>query len=467
MSESYIDEIKTRLSNNYDISKRDINTGSGCIHVVFCKTMCDRAFISMYITRPILENKEKCSDGQSIKDDVITACSLEDITSVDRAIEEIISGSAVIILGNSNEAFFCEAKGFDTRHSEIPPTESVLKGPREGFTENLDDNVAHIRRRVKNADLKLEYMSIGVKSKTAVVMMFIENAAPQKVVDHVRDRLMKIQANSINYVNSLEEVLKDKGTPFDTIGYSEKPDIAALKIDEGRVVVMMNGSPFVIFGPYFFIENFHTVDDYTLNKFVAFFGRTMRWIAFFSAILFPGMYIALFSYHFKLIPYVFIFAMAELRVSVPFPLAVETIIMIMFFQLLKEAAVRLPQQIGSSLTIVGALILGDAAVRSGMASQTTVLIVALTSIATFLVPGLYIAIFMWNIITICFSSFLGLPGFFIAFVLLCAHLSGLTSCEYPFMYPLGTLTTFKYKDIFMRGNLEDINENIFKEDKKQ
>jgi len=159
--------------------------------------------------------------------------------------------------------------------------------------------------------------------------------------------------------------------------------------------------------------------------------------------------------------------MAKLRLSVPFPLAVETIIMIMFFQLLKEAAVRLPQQIGSSLTIVGALILGDAAVRSGMASQSTVLIVALTSIATFLIPGLYIAILIWNIITIVFSALLGLPGFFVAFVLLCAHVAGLTSCEYPYMYPLGTLKAFKYKDIFMRGNLVDINQNIFKEDETQ
>jgi len=435
--------------------------------VVYCKTMCDRAFISMYITRPLLENKKKCIDEQSIKDNVITSCSLEDITSINQAIEEIISGNAVIVLGNSNQAFFCEDKGFNSRASEVPPTESVLKGPREGFTENLDDSVAHIRRRVKNPDLKIEYITIGAKAKTAVVMVFIENVAPLKLVNHVRQKLMTIQTDSINYINMIEEALKNKGTPFDTIGYSEKPDIAALKIDEGRVVVMMNGSPFVIFAPYFFIENFHTVDDYTLSKFVAFVGRSLRWLAFFSSVLFPGLYIALFTYHFKLIPYVFVFGMAKLRLSVPFPLAVETIIMIMFFQLLKEAAVRLPQQIGSSLTIVGALILGDAAVRSGMASQSTVLIVALTSIATFLIPGLYIAILIWNIITIVFSALLGLPGFFVAFVLLCAHVAGLTSCEYPYMYPLGTLKAFKYKDIFMRGNLVDINQNIFKEDETQ
>ena len=136
--------------------------------MVYCKTMCDRAFISMYITRPFLENKENYIDEQSIKDNVITSCSLEDITSINQAIEEIISGNAVIVLGNSNQAFFCEDKG---------------------FTENLDDSVAHIRRRVKNPDLKIEYITIGAKAKTAVVMVFIENVAPLKLVNHVRQNL--------------------------------------------------------------------------------------------------------------------------------------------------------------------------------------------------------------------------------------------------------------------------------------
>jgi len=262
----------------------------------------------------------------------------------------------------------------------------------------------------------------------------------------------------------LEEALHNKATPFDTIGYTEKPDIASLKIEEGRVVILMNGTPFAIIAPYFFIESFHTTDDYTENKFIAFFGRLLRWIAFFAAVLLPGLYIALFCYHFKIVPYVFIFGLARSRAAVPFPLPVETIIMIMFFQILREAGIRLPQPIGSSLSIVGALILGEAAVKSGMASQITVLISALTSIATFLIPGLFIGILLFNFLIIAFSSFLGLPGFFTACVILVAHLAGLTSCDYPYMYPFGTLKTFKYKDILMRGNLEDINQNIFRED---
>jgi spore germination protein KA len=464
MKEIYIDEIKKKLVNNYDIKYRDINTSSGCIHVIFCKTMSDRAFISMHITKPLMENKELCTNAQSIKDNVITSAAIDDITSVEQAIGQIISGSVVIILGNSNEALFCETKGFNTRSSEVPPTESVIKGPREGFTENLDDCIAHMRRRIRNSELKLEYISIGTKSKTPVVMVYIQNIAPEKLVNHVREKLIKIQVESINYINTIEEALKNKGTPFDTIGYSEKPDIVALKVDEGRVVVMMNGSPFALIAPYFFLENFHTADDYTLNKSVSFLGRFLRWFGFLSAMLLPGLYIALFSYHFKLVPYVFVFGMARSRVTVPFPLAVEALIMIIFFQILREAGVRLPQQIGPSLSIVGALILGDAAVKSGIASQVTVLIIAITSITTFLIPGLFIATFMWSITIITFSALLGLPGFFTSFILFCAHMSSLTTCGYPYMYPAGTLKVFKYKDIYVRGDSEEINQSIFKKD---
>ncbi len=467
MNKIYSEEIKKTLINNYDIRYRDINSKNDHIHIVYCKTMCDHQFISMHIISPLLNNKDKCTDIQYIKDNVITSCSIRDITSVDDALIQILAGNTLIILENSNQALCCESRAFNTRNVEIPPTESVIKGPREGFTENLDDEIAHIRRRINRTDLKIEHIDIKDKSKTIIVMVYIENLAPQKLVNYIRKKLSNIKYADVNYLNMLEETLRHKGTPFDTIGYTEKPDIAALKIDEGRVVVMVDGTPFVLIAPYFFIENFHTADDYSLNKYVAVVGRTLRWMSFFASALLPGLYIALFTYHFKLIPYVFIFQMARSRVSVPFPLSVEVIIMIMFFQMLREAGIRLPQPIGPALSIVGALILGDAAVKSGMASEVTVLITALTSIANFLVPGLFVAIFMCNIIVIAFSSLLGLPGFFTAFIILCTHISGLTSCGYPYIYPLGTLKSFKYKDIIIRGDMSDINQNIFKKDDNQ
>jgi hypothetical protein len=466
MNEAYIEKIKKSLVNNYDIRYRDIKCGEVNIHIIYCKTMSDHNFISMHIVSPLIESKNNCLDVQYIKDKVITSCSIGNVPCLEEALLHIISGNTVIVMDNSNQMLFCESKRFSGRAVEIPPTESVIKGSREGFNENLDDSMANIRRRIKDTNLKIEYVGVNNNSNTAI-MIYIQNKAPEKLVNHIRNRMLKVQNNTNRNINIFEEALRHKGTPFDTIGYTEKPDTAAEKINEGRVVVMINGAPFVLIAPYFFVENFHTTDDYNLNKYVAFIGRVLRWFSFGAATLLPGTYIALFTYHFKLIPYVFVFNLARSRISVPFPLAVEAIVMIVFFQILREAGVRLPQPIGPALSIVGALILGDAAVRSGMASQATVLITALTSIATFLIPGLYVPIFISNMMIIIFSSFLGLPGFFTAAILLCAHLSGLTSCGYPYLYPLGTLKNFKYEDLLKRGSLETINQSIFTKDDSQ
>jgi len=219
-----------------------------------------------------------------------------------------------------------------------------------------------------------------------------------------------------------------------------------------------------MYAPYFFIESFHTTDDYTMNKFMSNLGGILRWGAFLLSTLVPGLYISLFTHHFNLIPFIFIFRVAASRAGVPFPMIIEVIVMIIFFQILREAGVRLPQSIGPTLSIVGALILGEAAVQSGLTSHITVLVVALTSIASFLVPPVSTGIFVWNLIILFFSSLLGLPGFYIGFVLLCSHLAGLTSCGYPFLYPLGTLGNFKYKDVLLTGELDKINQYIFLKD---
>lgn len=467
MKELNIERIKKELNGNFDIRYRKINAELNTIYVVYCKTMCDQQFMSMHIVKPLIKDKDKCSDLRYIENNIITACNAEFAPNIEEAISHILSGDTVIVMSNTDDILFCETKGFSTRAIEIPPTETVIKGPREGFNENIIDSISLIRRRIRTSNLKVQYIGEPNEKNTAVVMVYLENVAPKKLIDNVYNKLTKLQLDPIVYSNVFEEALRHKGTPFDTVGYTEKADTAAEKVKEGRVIILTNGTPFAIIVPYFFIENFHTADDYTLNKFVAFIGRVLRWISFVAATLLPGTYVALFTYHFKLIPYIFVFNLARSRISVPFPLAVEAIVMILFFQMLREAGVRLPQPIGPALSIVGALILGDAAVRSGMASQATVLVTALTSIATFLIPGLYTPIFMWNVIIIIFSSFFGLPGFFTGGLLLCAHLSGLTTCGYPYLYPLGTLKRFKYDDLLKRGDFDSINQSIFKEDEQK
>ncbi|MCH5138597.1 spore germination protein, partial [Clostridiaceae bacterium UIB06] len=268
-------------------------------------------------------------------------------------------------------------------------------------------------------------------------------------------------------INYIEEELKCKKTLFDTIGYTEKPDIAASKLLEGRIAIIVDGTPFVLTAPYFFLENFQAADDYYLNRYYTNATRIIRLISFGLAILLPGFYVAIDAYHFALIPLVFIFRLAASRADVPFPLVLEVLIMSFFFQLLREAGIRLPQPIGQAMSIVGALILGDAAVGSGLASQSTVIVVALAAISSFLVPKLHSAIYIWVLIVILLSSLLGLMGFFSSIFILLAHAASLNSCGYPYLLPFATSNEFKYSDLVFRKDLKDISKNIlYKDDNK-
>ncbi|MFZ7120837.1 MAG: spore germination protein [Eubacteriaceae bacterium] len=463
-----IKDIKVKLKDNSDIKYRDIICCNEMVTLVYVDNLCDSNYISEYIIKPLLNNQKNITEIDEIKKEIIQATSVEDVDTLEDAITNILSANVIIYFSSLKKTIYCDVKGFSKRSVDIPPSETVIKGSREGFTENIQDNISAIRRRIRTSDFKIEYFKLGSQSQTDIALLYIEGTTPSKLINYIREKINMINnKNFIFYINNLEEVLKCKGTSFDTIGYTEKPDVAVAKLSEGRVVVIFDGTTFAITAPYFFIENFQTTDDYTLNKFIANTGRGLRWAAFLLSTLLPGFYLAIVTYHFKLMPAIFLYRMAIFRAGVPVPTVIELLYMMIFFQIIREAGFRLPQPIGPTLSIVGALILGDAAVSSGFASQVTVVVVAIASISSYLIPKLYISIFIWNTILILFASFLGLPGYFMGFVVFVSHLSNLTTCGYPYLYPLGTLTSFKYKDVIFRGDLSEISYNILiKEEKK-
>jgi len=464
MEKINIDYIKEKLKNSYDVKYREIECNAGTIYGVFIDDLCDSKFISEYIFNPLIRNKIDTVDLEYIKKEILPANSIGDVKDNDDAIYHILSGDLVLLFSFTNNSFYCEAKGYVRRSVGIPVTENVIKGPREGFTEAFVDNVSLIRRKIKNPLLKFETIILGSKSNTVTVLCYMEGVAPKKLVDYIRKKVTNIKLEFMLDTNYIEEALKNKKTPFDTIGTTEKPDVAASKILEGKVAIIVDGTPFVITAPYFFIDNFQTPDDYYSNKYFANLSRILRLASFSLAYLLSGLYVAISTFHFSLIPTLITIRLSASRAGVPLPTVVELLIMTFFFQLLREAGIRLPQAIGQAMSIVGALILGDAAVGAGVASQSTVVVVALSSIASFLVPKIYGAISIWNIIIILLSSILGLPGFYIGFLMFVAHMAGLESCGYPYLFPIGTLKSFKFKDLFYRKDLSVISNSIFDRD---
>lgn len=461
MHEQSVQKIKQSFQDSFDIVYREIPSSKGIIHVIFDGIMCDSIFISDFILKPLMKCHDIGDDLERITGELLPAKTIQYVENVNTAMVRMMSGDAIILFPGIDRIIACDAKGYSIRNIDIPVTETVLKGPREGFTEDVVTSITQIRRRIKNPSLKFEPYELGSKSNNLVVLSYIDGLAPPHLIDLIRKTIKEIDVDFVLYSNIIEERLKAKHTPFDTIGYSEKPDVVASKLSEGRVCIFINGTPIAVTLPHFFVELFQTPDDYYLNKYVANIARILRWLAFAIATLLPGFYIALVCYHTNLVPTIFVFRFAAARAGIPFPTSVEVVMLFLFFMLIREGSVRLPQPLGSSISIVGALILGDALVQSALASNITLIVIALSSICSFLVPKTYGAISLWNFIIIIFSSIIGLPGFYVSFILLVSHIAGLDSCGYPFLYPLGTLKKFKFRDHLVRSDLDKVSNTVF------
>lgn len=455
--------IKERFKDSFDVKYREINGELGKMTLVFIDNLCSTQFISDYIVAPIRAKRVPCNNMDELISNVLEiniANYVKDKNNLDDALLHIVSGDIVIFVEGYEEIVYCEVKGYVRRSVGIPVTEAVVKGPREGFNELFVDNIALIRRRIKNPDLKFEPIYVGEKSQTVVCISYIKDVAPKNLIDYVKKCVNDMDLEFVLDTNYVESKLKEKDSVFDTTGYTEKPDEVAAKLMEGRVAILVDGTPFVVTVPYFFIENFQTPDDYYINRLFANFTRGLRILAFIFATFVPGVYVAIITYHFALIPSLFLFRLAVSRAGVPLPTVIEVLIMMLAFQIIKEAGLRLPQPIGGAMSIVAALILGDAAVGAGVASRITIIIVALSSLSYFLIPKLYGAVSIWSIIFVLAGAIYGLPGIFICCIIFITTLADLKSTGYPYLFPVGSLDIFKFKDVVYRGRLSRISKTI-------
>lgn len=464
-----LDYIKRRFSDCFDVKYREIEGALGKTTLVFIDNLCSTEFISDYIVSPIKNRQYVCKDLDELITNVLEinlASYVKNKRDLDDAMLHILSGDVVIFVEGYEDIIYCEAKGFVRRGIGIPETEAVVKGPREGFNELFVDNISLIRRKIKNPDLKFEPIYVGNKSQTVVCLGYIKGVAKDELIKDVKNVVKNLDAEFLLDTNYVEDKLKDSQSVFDTVGYSEKPDEVASKIMEGRIAVLVDGTPFVITVPYFFLENFQAPDDYYLNRKFANFTRVLRWIAFFLATFLPAIYVAMVTYHFGLIPSLFLFRLAVSRAGIPFPTIVEVLIMMLTFQIIKEAGLRLPQPIGSAMSIVSGLILGEAAVGAGIASRITVIVVSLSMISYFLIPKLYSSVTLSALTLVIISSLFGLPGVFVAMILFFMNLADLNSMGYSYLFPIGSKENYSFRDTILRGKLDRISRTIVREDGK-
>lgn len=452
-----ISMIKSVFSND-DTFKTRFITNRKNSNLKFCicyiDGMSDNGILNNFIVKPLTEGEfdtenqeliEVIEKSGTVADDVVKS------SDFNEAIKNIIYGNCLLFTDTCSEVLILEAKGWDVRSISEPESEKTISGPREGFIESLQINLTMLRRKLQTTDLKFTYLDFGERSKTKACICYLDSIVDKEALKELKKRLSKINIDGVLDVNYLRELITDSPlSPVKTIGTSEKPDIIAGKILEGRVAVFLDGTPMVMTCPYLFIENFQADEDYYVNFYYSSIGRILRILAFFISISTPAIYVALTTFHQEMLPTPLIISIAVARQGVPFPTVIETFVMLIVFELLRESGSRMPNNVGQSLSIVGALVIGDAAVNAKLVSASVVIVVAFTAIAGLMVIKVKGFSIVVRFALLILSAIFGIYGYLIGMMWVLLHLSCLSSFGVPCIGS-GLKTGNKNKDFITRA----------------
>jgi spore germination protein KA len=460
-----IQVIKNDTNNSNDVVIRKLSIGREQnldAALVFVDGMANvevmnRDLISPLMYKAVIDEamlKDRVSLFAYLSQSVISVNEVELVETISEATNGFLNGDVVLLINGIEKAAVINSKGWEKRSVSEPQSEAVVRGPRESFTENLRTNTSLIRRKIKNQSLVLESMVIGRKSHTNIAIAYINGVAKQELINEVRKRLKAIKTDSILDTGYIEQFIEDSpGSIFATIGFTEKPDVVAAKMLEGRVVVIADGTPFILTMPFLFLESFQAAEDYYFRPYYATITRIIRIIGFAFTVLAPALYVAVTTYHQELIPTSLLITMASAREGVPFPAFVESLIMIILFEILREAGIRLPRAVGSALSIVGALVIGESAVAAGLIGAPMVIVVALTAVSGFLVPNQNDAAVILRIIFLVLAATLGGFGITMGMLGTLVHMASLESFGYPYLSPTVPFDLEDSKDAAVRAPL--------------
>lgn len=448
--------INDTLNNSSDLVVKKTTFKNKELLVCYLDTLIDEKKVDESIIKPINTNK---NSNITTDKDIITFLS-EDIINIsvfnllddfNKSIDLILEGYALLFIDGYSRCIALESKGYKGRNIEEPKSEAVIKGPREGFTENINTNLGLLRRKIKSSKLNLESYSIGNETKTKIVITYMKGLASNTILSQLRKKLNSIDIDGILESNYIEELIEDnKYSLFPTIGHTEKPDIVAAKLLEGRFAIFCDGTPFVLTLPYLFVEALQSGDDYYTRYYFSSYIRIIRIAAFIVTLTLPGIYVALTCFNIKSIPIELLLSIKNASEGIPFSPFFEALFMIVIFEFLREAAIRMPRTLGQAVSIVGALVLGDAAAKAGFVSNSMLIITALTAITSFIVPNFNQSVALIRIAILIAANIFGLLGVFVSIVILVVHITSLKSVDVPFMYPFAPLDVSGLKDTILR-----------------
>ncbi|GIO36713.1 spore germination protein [Paenibacillus antibioticophila] len=457
--ESRLHWLENEFENCADIIIRrfTISTGNDCA-IIYIRNMINQLTVQNSIIRSLQREAAELKE-YSIYEFLfdargLTASQNDVISDLKLGMDAVLQSGVLLLIDGDERMLTFNISDYPTRSIEEAPNESVIRGPRESFIEDLEKNLTFLRRRIKSNQLKIEFKTLGRLTNTSIAIVYVEGICKPELVKEIKRRMAHIDTASIEGATSIEEIIEDNPySPFPQLQYTERPDVVSGSLLEGRIAILVDGTPMALLAPVTLPMLLQSSEDY-YQRYVA--ANWIRWIRFFFVVvslLLPSLYIAVTTFHPEMIPSKLLITIAAARENVPFPALMEAFMMEIAFEALREASVRIPKSIGQAVSIIGALIIGTAAVEAGIVSAAMVIIVSLTGIASFIIPhfdlGLSFRLLRFPIMLL--ASLLGMYGIACGLILVFVHLVNLKSFGVPYLSPVTPLVTKDLNDTLVRA----------------
>lgn len=456
--------LRSIMAGNSDFVIREFNIGPNkdiSAAVAYIDGLTNSDMVHKTILSPMMLNKTMFGNGpgggipfDQVMNNLLTAADVQVVEDYNTIVDGMLSGGAVVFINAHVQCFLVSLVGYERRSISEPITEGLVRGPREGFTENLRTNTSLLRRRLKSPNLIFESITVGRVTNTKLAISYVRGLCDPTLVEEVKKRLSRIKIDSVMESSYIEEMIEDSPySPFPQVQHTERPDKVAESLMAGRVAIFTDNTPFVLVVPGEFVTYIQSPEDYYERYFFASFVRLLRYFALGMSLLLPSLYIAIITYHQEMIPTPLLISIAASREGVPFPALVEALIMEISFEALREAGLRLPRPVGQAISIVGALVVGEAAVSAGIVSPLMVIVVAITGIASFVNPSFSMAMStrLLRFPLMLLAGTLGLFGVMVGLLVILVHMAGLRSFGVPYLAPFTPFNKEGMKDALIRA----------------
>lgn len=432
------EKILKALLCSDDVIFFEFTAGSKNALAVYVDSITDKETLGLQVIFPL----KNANVSQSVKKlaKTITCANVKTVTEIKEAANEVLNGSTVILIDGKASGFAADVKKFDVRAIAEPPTELAIRGPRNGFIESIKTNLSLVRRYLKTTALKIETTEIGKYSSTTVAIMSIDGITDPSLVKKVKEKLKSVKIDGVPDSSYVSKILYErKNSLFKQVGSTERPDVLIERMLEGRIGILVDGSPFALTLPYLLIEDFQTAEDYYISHYRANLVRALRVLAIFLSVFLPGLFVAAQLFHLQLIPLNFLLTIVNSIKGIPLSPSLEMFFLLLIFEILNETSIRMPKYVGMALAVVGALVLGETAVNAGLVSTPAVLIMAMSGISIYTVPELTETTSLLRFIVLLIAGSVGGYGIVLIEAFLTCYLCATENYGVPYVAPYSPL----------------------------